>query len=68
MSPDQIAALGAFLSGAGSVVGGFWVVRSVRKRDERRCHEMIEQLRAEYDRGVDRGLHLAERDDDATAS
>ena len=56
-----------FLSGVGSVTGGIWVIRSVRKRAERSCDLRIQQLRAEYDRGLDRGMHLEERHDETSA-
>lgn len=41
MSSDQIAALGAFLSGAGSVLGAWLVLKSSRKRMERECEEKL---------------------------
>jgi len=65
VTADEIAALGAFLSGAGSVLGGWWVIRSVRKRAERICRQLILELRAEYDRGLDRGVHLRDNDEAA---
>ena len=61
MSPDQTAALGAFLSGVGSVVGGWWVVRSVRKKAEHVADRRIAELRDEYERGMKEGLKLEER-------
>ena len=45
MAPSAIAAVGAFLSGAGSVLGAIWVVRAMRKRLERECIERLELLR-----------------------
>jgi hypothetical protein len=41
MTSDQVAALGAFLSGAGSVLGAWLVLKSSRKRMERECEEKL---------------------------
>jgi hypothetical protein len=41
MTSDQLAALGAFLSGAGSVLGAWLVLKSSRKRLERECEERL---------------------------
>jgi hypothetical protein len=38
---ETIAALGAFLSGAGSVIGAIFVLRSMRKRMEKECAERL---------------------------
>jgi hypothetical protein len=45
VSGDQIAALGAFLSGAGSVLGAWFVLKASRKRWERECEERIRLLK-----------------------
>lgn len=45
MTTDQVAALGAFLSGAGSVVGAWFVLRAERKRMNRECEERIRLLK-----------------------
>lgn len=45
MGADQLAALGAFLSGAASVIGAIWAVRAMRKRLEAECQERLERLR-----------------------
>jgi hypothetical protein len=42
---DQLDALGAFLSGAGSVIGAIWAIRALRRRLERECAERLELLR-----------------------
>lgn len=52
MSPDAVAALGAFLSGVGSVLCGWLVIRAQRKRDEERCAQRIEEIRAALREGV----------------
>ena len=39
MSSDAVAALGAFLSGAGSVLGAWIAIRAVRKRMREECEE-----------------------------
>jgi hypothetical protein len=51
VSSDTIAAAGAFLSGAGSVLGAVFVIRSMRKRMERECRERLEL----YKQGLARG-------------
>jgi hypothetical protein len=51
VSSDQVAAFGAFLSGAGSVLGAVFVIRSMRKRMERECRERLEL----YKQGLARG-------------
>jgi len=56
VSTDQIAAIGAFLSGAGSVAGAAVVIRSMRKRMEKECQERIALLR----QGIRIGEHLDE--------
>jgi len=45
VSPDQLAAAGAFLSGAGSVLGAWFVLRGSRKRMEQECQERIRLLK-----------------------
>ena len=37
----MLAGLGAFLSGAGSVLGAIFVIRSMRKRMQRECEERL---------------------------
>lgn len=54
MSADKLAALGAFLSGAGSVVGAIFAVRALRRRLERECAQRIELLREGIRIGKDR--------------
>jgi hypothetical protein len=44
MSADALAAAGAFLSGAGSVLGAWVVIRSMRKQMVRDCEERIALL------------------------
>jgi len=51
---DQLAAVGAFLSGAGSVLGAIWAVRALRRRLERECAERLELLREGIRIGKDR--------------
>lgn len=41
MSADQVAALGAFLSGIGSVLGAWFVLKAERKRLTRECEERL---------------------------
>ena len=58
MSPDQLAALGAFLSGMGSVIGGFWVIRNVRRRAEKDCQQRLAELHDSLVEGVRLGADL----------
>ena len=45
MDSATLAALGAFLSGAGSVLGALLAIRAMRRRLERECRERLELLR-----------------------
>jgi hypothetical protein len=49
VSADTIAAAGAFLSGAGSVMGAWFVIRSMRKQMEHDCDERLRQFREGID-------------------
>lgn len=53
MSTDAIAAAGAFLSGAGSVLGAWFVIRGMRKRMEQECEERLRLFRE--------GIEMAEQ-------
>jgi hypothetical protein len=57
MSTDQIAALGAFLSGIGSVLSAAWFVRRQRKRADEECDKRI----AEFDRALHEGVEIGRR-------
>lgn len=45
MRADALAALGAFLSGVGSVLGAWWAIKRVRKRDEEECEKRFAAFR-----------------------
>jgi len=53
MSPDAVAAAGAFLSGVGSVLGAWIAIRAMRKRMEKECAERLALL--------EHGIELGER-------
>jgi hypothetical protein len=53
VSSDQVAAIGAFLSGMGSVLGAWFAIRSVRKRMQQECEERIKLL----EHGIEIGRH-----------
>ena len=53
VSPDALAGLGAFLSGAGSVLGAWLVLKSERKRMNRECEERLRQYKE--------GIEMAEK-------
>lgn len=55
MSAERLAALAAFLSGMGSVIGGIWAIRGLRKRDREECDRRVAELRAEFERGYEHG-------------
>jgi len=52
VTPDAIAAIGAFLSGMGAMASGWWVIRSQRQRDDQRCKERIEEARRAFYEGL----------------
>lgn len=54
MSPDQIAALGAFLSGIGSVLSAAWYVRRQKRSAEADCDKRL----ADYDRALHEGIEI----------
>ena len=58
MSTDQIAAAGAFLSGAGSVLGAWFVIRGMRKRMEHECEERLRLFRE----GIDTAERIEHRE------
>jgi hypothetical protein len=60
MSPDQIAALGAFLSGVGSVLTASWYVRKNKKNADAECDKRIE----EFDRALHEGVQIAREHED----
>jgi hypothetical protein len=51
VSSDQIAAAGAFLSGAGAVLGSWLVLKSSRKRWQAECDEKLRL----YKEGIETG-------------
>jgi hypothetical protein len=44
VSADTLAALGVFLSGAGSVLGAWYALRAERRRLDRECAQRVELL------------------------
>ena len=56
---SSLAALGAFLSGAGSVLGAWVAIRSVRRRMAQDCKERFELFKE----GIKIGEHHVERDE-----
>lgn len=54
MSSTTLAALGAFLSGAGSVLGALFAIRAMRNRMRRECEERLALFRE----GIAVGEHL----------
>jgi homoserine kinase len=45
VSPDRLAALGAFLSGAGSVISAIFYVKRVRQRAEEECNKRMQAFK-----------------------
>jgi len=60
VSSDQLAALGAFLSGVGSVVTAGWFVRRQRKQAKLDCDERL----AEFDRALHEGVEIGRQHED----
>jgi len=63
VSPDQLAALGAFLSGMGSVVSAWLGIRYERKRGLEECARRLDALREGIlieQEAEDRHAHSAE--------
>ena len=58
MSPDQVAALGAFLSGVGSVLSAAWYIRRAKRQAKADCDERL----AEYDKALHEGIEIAKHD------
>lgn len=54
MSPDQLAATAAFLSGAGSVLGAGIAIRLLHKRMRKDCEERIALMKEGIKIGKDR--------------
>ena len=53
-------AVAAFLSGAGAVLGGIHVLRSTHRQAKKDCDDRVSELRAEFDRGMERLIRLEE--------
>src|SRR5262245_38955898 len=53
MSPDQLAALGAFLSGMGSVLSAAWYVKRAKRQARQDCDERLR----EFEHGIEVGRH-----------
>ena len=51
----DLAALGAFLSGAGSVMGAWYVIRAARQRADEECEKRFAALRE--------GMKIKEREE-----
>ena len=58
MSPDKIAAAGAFLSGVASVITAAWYTKRQRKRYEADCDKRL----AEFDKALHEGIEIARQD------
>ena len=54
MSPDAIAAAGAFLSGVASVLSAAWYTRRQRRRSEADCQRRIDEI----DRALHEGIEI----------
>lgn len=58
ISPDAII---AFLAGVGSILGAGYSLRRARREERQRCDERVAELRVSYDSGIEKGLHMSER-------
>ena len=57
MSATDPAAVGAFLSGVGAVLGSFFTLRHLRKRGEEECNKRIAEIKQAIHEGVEIGEH-----------
>jgi len=57
VSTDQLAAIGAFFSGVGSVLSAAWYVRRQKKNADAECQKRIDEI----DRAIHEGIEI-ERD------
>jgi hypothetical protein len=55
---DTLAALGAFLSGIGSVLSAIWYVRRVKRSERADCERRI----AEINRALHEGIEIGRED------
>jgi len=55
VSGDQLAALGAFFSGIGSVLSAAWYVRRQKKTAESECDKRIRQIHDSFFEGLEVG-------------
>lgn len=59
MSPDVIA---AFLAGVASILGAGFSLRRAHKQERQHCDERIRDMQRAYDKGMETGLQMRERD------
>ena len=57
LSTDQLAAIGAFLSGVGSALTAAWFVRRQHREAERDCKERLESYKQALHEGIDIAQH-----------
>lgn len=62
MHPDTIAAIGAFLTGVGAVLGAMRSLRRVRKAERDDCDKRVAEVRSVFRAGYREGLRVAPRD------
>jgi hypothetical protein len=55
VSHQELAAIGAFLSGAASMISAAWYVKRERKRAKEDCQERIDEI----DRALREGIEIA---------
>ena len=59
MSADQLASLGAFFSGIGSVLSAAWYVRRQKRRADDDCQKRIDEI----DRALHEGIEIGREQD-----
>lgn len=57
MSSDQVAAIGAFLSGVGSVLSALWYARRMRRQAKADCDQRLAEFKQALHEGVDIARH-----------
>lgn len=60
LTTDQLAAIGAFLSGVGSALGSIWYVRRARREAREDCDRRLR----EYQEALHEGIQIGKDADD----
>jgi len=53
---DRIAALTAFLTGVGSILGAMWTLKRVKRNERADCAQRIKEIHDSYQEGYGAGV------------